>query len=255
MISFWEKNSIFLKNCLENNGLQQQQNENNNNSDLAEGKGKQAAEMPKSRMLREKGGTLMLELDKQRVVVGQRLSIGSVANTLSGQSSPSSGARDVHVRTPLNDPTSPWLVKASYSAYEPDKQQLIREEIGSNGPDRIRRIVDHFQNAMVWQNDHEKKQREATNGGGIEAKENPQMPQRKFGVESEVRVESQRPVADILSQFQRERYTHANGKSSAMAAAAASSVNGAAGKEQQRPSTLDRQLGSHSIWSTTRIGE
>ena len=73
--------------------------------------------------------TIQLELDKRNNTpsAGQRLSQLSHSPSIhSGQSTPasssgSSAPRDVHVRTPLNDPASP-LVPRAYTAYEPEKQ-------------------------------------------------------------------------------------------------------------------------------------
>uniref|UniRef100_A0A1I8BF83 DUF148 domain-containing protein n=1 Tax=Meloidogyne hapla TaxID=6305 RepID=A0A1I8BF83_MELHA len=102
---------------------------------------------------KKKKDDFQLELDKKILQKQQNYDgIGinnsnnySSTNSISGQSSPSSGLRDIHVRTSLNDPSSPFK-QLAYTAFEPEKQEIIRKEIGSFGPEGIKKIVDKFQN-------------------------------------------------------------------------------------------------------------
>uniref|UniRef100_A0A914HWT1 Uncharacterized protein n=1 Tax=Globodera rostochiensis TaxID=31243 RepID=A0A914HWT1_GLORO len=189
----------------------------------------QVQEQPKLRQ-RE---SFQLELDKR--IAANRLSSGS-ACSVSGVG----GGRDVHVRTPLNDPTSPFKPKA-YTAFEPDKQEQIRLEIGSTGPSGIRRMVDRFQNGQFVQQQQQKNDVEQQQHQQQETSKRPMMRQQSLRVQTpsiQIVEEQQRPVAEILTQFQQRDFAHPNGTEKS--------------SPQARPSTLGvaRTGGASSIWAT-----
>uniref|UniRef100_A0A915NPV1 Uncharacterized protein n=1 Tax=Meloidogyne floridensis TaxID=298350 RepID=A0A915NPV1_9BILA len=217
-------------------------------------------EIENTKIKEKKKDDFQLELNKK---VGQRqqnyeeiginnyLNNSSNNNSISGQSSPNSNFRDIHVRTSLNDPSSPFK-QLAYTAFEPEKQEIIRKEIGSFGPEGIKKIVDKFQNVAKLNKKEEEEiiaeiknkklknkvfARQKSAHFYIEKEQVPKQqedqPKRKstphpvqrqsslqqqqpeeenkilnntknnFSLSrSEIVIESQRPVADILNQFQ-----------------------------------------------------
>ncbi|CAK5078845.1 unnamed protein product [Meloidogyne enterolobii] len=219
-------------------------------------------EIENTKIKEKKKDDFQLELNKkvlqkqqnyEEIGINNYLNNSSNNNSISGQSSPNSNFRDIHVRTSLNDPSSPFK-QLAYTAFEPEKQEIIRKEIGSFGPEGIKKIVDKFQNVAKLNKKEEEEiiaeiknkklknkvfARQKSAHFYIEKEQVPKQqedqPKRKstphpvqrqsslqqqqpedentknnFALSrSEIVIESQRPVADILNQFQSCHYSHA----------------------------------------------
>ncbi|KAL3092775.1 hypothetical protein niasHS_007984 [Heterodera schachtii] len=211
-------------------------------------------EQPKMRHGRE----FQLELDKR--VSAHRLSSGS-----SSSASGAAAGRDVHVRTPLNDPRSPFKPLA-YTSFEPEKQAQIRLEIGSNGPSGIRRMVDRFQKGQCAAVEQQQKQNELNNNSNNDEDEDDELEQqqrqqrtpkmapimRQNSLQTlppaspsiQIVEEEQRSVAEILSKFQQRDFVHPNGTER---------------KDKKevppvlRPTNLSRGGSGASIWATSSV--